>query len=739
MTTDQSILPYATATITSLIDDDGTITSTVILNIESTITNNGTTMITYLETKTSSSSPVTVTAITWTMKTDSTTINDSETGDTTTMESTSATTDFTATIDSTTTDTASTPTTFNTVTDSTIWAPYVVPCGNTTHMSAPNGSCVPKIEVQAITVDTLRRNDTNSSVIAENLSLYISSITNSNTTSNSSNTLTVNEIDTLISRINDTNITINTADSILVAQQPNQGDNIIVLGASFTRGVGGKVVNTANKENVTNSHLSTAAIISNQSLTGVISLNMLIIDKPTTYENIDNSTNKTLASSVIVMSIRRDSSASVPMNISLYFQVLNEYKPNLSADYFCSFYDTTNFTWNEFGCTKPQYSPTFDRYECNCNHTTSFALIWLPKVPLTRYLNAQDIASLVFQSISICCFLAIIIHAIVIRIRDSKMSLRTYDLPPLISCGTTMILFVFYIALAMTVYTKETYDDENQCFLSSSVLMFFVYFFLIFMLCTKTSVAYFDYLRFVYLFPPPPYQQLLIMLVASFFVSITWVAFAAGFNSNSSFHITQLYPYKLCWFTRPAIYYFLTIPVGLFLIINIFIFIRVAQRMVSHARNATVHHGSFERRKQCVILLLFSCATQGIGWLFGPFLTIATPEAANVLGWFFIIFNGLEGLWVIILYAIIRLERIGEQIRILPAENIRKSRTSKLTTSKDKKSFEEENEKEDRRITRDTEVRYQNRRKQTSRSFDDFRDIVMMDPDVDDHSETSFC
>ncbi|CAF3732101.1 unnamed protein product [Rotaria sp. Silwood1] len=591
----------------------------------------------------------------------------------------------------------------------------------------------------AITVDTLRRNDTNSSVIAENLSLYISSITNSNTTSNSSNTLTVNEIDTLISRINDTNITINTADSILVAQQPNQGDNIIVLGASFTRGVGGEVVNTANKENVTNSHLSTAAIISNQSLTGVISLNMLIIDKPTTYENIDNSTNKTLASSVIVMSIRRDSSASVPMNISLYFQVLNEYKPNLSADYFCSFYDTTNFTWNEFGCTKPQYSPTFDRYECNCNHTTSFALIWLPKVPLTRYLNAQDIASLVFQSISICCFLAIIIHAIVIRIRDSKMSLRTYDLPPLISCGTTMILFVFYIALAMTVYTKETYGDENQCFLSSSVLMFFVYFFLIFMLCTKTSVAYFDYLRFVYLFPPPPYQQLLIMLVASFFVSITWVAFAAGFNSNSSFHITQLYPYKLCWFTRPAIYYFLTIPVGLFLIINIFIFIRVAQRMVSHARNATVHHGSFERRKQCVILLLFSCATQGIGWLFGPFLTIATPEAANVLGWFFIIFNGLEGLWVIILYAIIRLERIGEQIRILPAEEIRKSRTSKLTTSKDKKSFEEENEKEDRRITRDTEVRYQNRRKQTSRSFDDFRDIVMMDPDVDDHSETSFC
>ncbi|CAF5041519.1 unnamed protein product [Rotaria sp. Silwood1] len=227
----------------------------------------------------------------------------------------------------------------------------------------------------------------------------------------------------------------------------------------------------------------------------------------------------------------------------------------------------------------------------------------------------------------------------------------------------------------MTVYTKTTYDDEKQCFTSSSVLMFFVYFFLIFMFCVKTSVGYFNYLRFVRLFPEPSYRLLYIMLLISFFISITWVAFAAGFNSNSSFHITQLYPYKLCWFTRPAIYYFLTIPVGIFLLINIFIFIRVAQRIVNHVLYANSTHKPYERMKGCILVLLSSCATQGIGWLLGPFLTIANENTAQVLGWFFIIFNGLEGLWCILLYIIIWLQHWDERKRVMAAKELTKSKS----------------------------------------------------------------
>jgi hypothetical protein len=463
-----------------------------------------------------------------------------------------------------------------------------------------------------------------------------------------------------------------------MVQPPNPNKNTSILGASFVRNEGGRVVDTSNEDNVINSPLSTAAVMRKEDLIGVTSLNILIIDDPTAYKNIDNSSNKTLASSVIVVAAKENESLSTEIGILLYFQVLNDSESKPGDDYYCLFYDTNHAKWNDSGCTKPMYNTQFDRYECSCNHLTSFALLFLPNVPLTRDLSPQDIASLVFQSISIVCFLFIIIHAIVIRVRDPLMSIRAYDLLPLISCASTTILFIFYIALGMTVYTKTSSLDQTQCFLSSSVLMFFVYFFLIFMFCTKTSVGYFNYLRFVRLFPQPPFRQLFIMLIISFLISIGWVAFAAGFNSNPSIKITQLYPYKLCWFTHDIIYYFLTIPVGLFLLINIVLYILVAIHIINHVRNATSPHHSYERMKGCVLVLLSSCITQGIGWLFGVFLTFVNPTAAEVLGWIFVVFNGLEGLWGIILYIIIRSQHIDGQKHAVAARKLKKAKKSAL-------------------------------------------------------------
>ncbi len=471
-----------------------------------------------------------------------------------------------------------------------------------------------------------------------------------------------------------------------MAQQPNQGGNVIILGASFINGIGGEVVTSSNQSDVINSNLSTAAIINNESLSDVTSLNILIIRDPTVYRNIDNSSNKTLASSIILASVERNNSPSTSINISLYFKAFDEWKPNNTnvAEY-CSFYDTNSSKWNESGCTKPVYNTTFKRYECTCNHLTSFALIWI-NLPDTPYLNAQDIASLVFQSISILCFILIIIHAIIIRLRNPLMGLRAYDLLPLISCASTTILFIFYIALTMTVYTRRSFQKGNQCFLSSSVLMFFVYFFLLFMFCVKTSIGYFNYLRFVRLFPEPSLPKLFIMLLILFLISMIWVAFAAGFNSNSSFNIIQLYSNKLCWFTPNVIHYFLTIPVCLFLFINIIVFILVAGRIIKHARNATSPHQSYKRMKRCVLVLLSSCFTQGIGWIFGPLITIVRKEDANVLGWIFVIFNGLEGLWVIILYIIIRSQHMDEQKRVTAYKDLRKSRLVSSKKSKKRRT-----------------------------------------------------
>ncbi|CAM4822380.1 unnamed protein product [Rotaria magnacalcarata] len=581
-----------------------------------------------------------------------------------------------------------------------------------------SGDCKERNATMRNAENTLK-NTTNSSVIAEQLSLYLSSVTDSNVSSSSQNALTVEKIDSYLANISSANLTKPTINSILVAQQPDQGDNVIILGASFATDIGGQVIDSSNINSVNTPSITAAAIVNNQSLVGVTSLNMLIIDKPTAYTNVDHKTNRTIASSIIMVTLRRNEATPAPINISLYFKVLAEFEPKVPANYFCSFYDTTNQAWNESGCTKPTFKSALNRYECRCNHTTTFALVWLPKSHLTRYLNSQDIASLIFQSISILCFLTIVLHTILTRIQN-PMNLQIYDLLPLISCFVTMILFIFFIALAMTTYTKTSSEDQTSCFLSSSVLMFFVYFFLIFMFCTKTSVAYFYYLRFVRLFSPPSYQRLFVMILISFFISLIWVSVAAGLNSNPSYDITQLYPYKLCWFTRDVIYYFLTIPVGVFLFLNILMFILVAHRIIKHVRNATSPHQSYERMKQCIIILLLSSATQGIGWLFGPFLSIVDENVGNILVWFFIIFNGLEGLWIVMLYLIIRSQHSDEQNRKLGVGELQNANDSTLHTYE--YPVEQENKNEVDNIRAEMQVQYQSKQKQTTNSSDQLHD-----------------
>jgi hypothetical protein len=201
------------------------------------------------------------------------------------------------------------------------------------------------------------------------------------------------------------------------------------------------------------------------------------------------------------------------------------------------------------------------------------------------------------------------------------------------------------------------------------------------MFCIKTSAGYFYYLRFVRLSPHPSHRQLFIMILISTAISIICVLLAIGFNTNSNYNITQLYPYKLCWFTRDVIYYFLTIPIGIFLLLNIITITLVSRTIITHAFHATTRGQINERLKRCVIVLLSSCVTQGIGWLFGPFISFLNPIAGNILSWFFIILNGLEGFWSIVLYLLIRLQHLDEQKHITTAIKFSKS----ISSNEDKK------------------------------------------------------
>ncbi len=100
--------------------------------------------------------------------------------------------------------------------------------------------------------------------------------------------------------------------------------------------------------------------------------------------------------------------------------------------------------------------------------------------------NAQGIASLVFQSISILCLIVVLIHIIITRILNPTISIQV--------CGLLL--------LDVILRTQKSFSrQEMKCFLSSSIWMFFIYLLLIFMFCAKICVGYLNYLHFVRLFP----------------------------------------------------------------------------------------------------------------------------------------------------------------------------------------------------------------------------------------------
>ncbi|CAF3428943.1 unnamed protein product [Rotaria socialis] len=128
--------------------------------------------------------------------------------------------------------------------------------------------------------------------------------------------------------------------------------------------------------------------------------------------------------------------------------------------------------------------------------------------------------------------------------------------------------------------------------------------------------------------------------------------------------------------------------------------------------------------KQCVLILLSSCVTQGIGWLFGPFISFVSPTGGDVLEWFFIIFNGLEGVWSISLYIIIQLQGMEEQKRVTAVAELTKTTSSK--TSEGGKSYEK-NLRRSNTERQNTGIGKRNVRRESVRMFDDLGERISID------------
>lgn len=185
--------------------------------------------------------------------------------------------------------------------------------------------------------------------------------------------LSAGEIDDFLSSINTSTVPLSSDVSLFVIQRIDEP----ILGAYHIYNESGGVIDAMNASKILSTNV-TAAVIFPTRLPDVTLLRILIIGIPNSYENIRGSNEKIVASSVIAISAERSSLQSTPVNTSLYFQILERYRPPINPVYSCASYDRRNVQWDESGCSRPLYNALFNRYECSCNRLSTFALVWSP-------------------------------------------------------------------------------------------------------------------------------------------------------------------------------------------------------------------------------------------------------------------------------------------------------------------------------------------------------------------------
>lgn len=507
----------------------------------------------------------------------------------------------------------------------------------------------------------------NTSEALEALIDFLTLANNLTTESNISKLLTPKEIDDFVSRINSA-ISIGDNRSVVVVAQPVKQDGVWIIGGYLQEGTNERLVNNRTKQHVLNSRFTAGAILQFDDATVIDFLSILILGRPEPYRNLARTTNQTLVSPVLIMSAKKDGSL-YPSNIDLYFQLLPDVERDKLDRYQCSFYNSSTLMWEQTGCSPVRYNVEQKRYECSCNHQTTFALLFVPDLPSSSSLGAQEITSLTCLSISILSFVIVILHSLITRLSNPSVSIEARDLLPMVSSGTTTVLFVLFLALTLTVYHQS---PVQSCSVSARALMYLLYFSLILMFCVKTSVGYFNYLRFVRLFPPASFRKLAVFLVFSVFISLLCSSFFIGFDQNSSVTVTRIYVKRICWFTNGFLHYFVTIPIALFLLINTVIIILVAIHIFRFMNSVSDAHQLYERRKRCVLVLLSSCLSQGVGWSCGVLLPVVNLSLAEPMSWIFTILNGLEGFWTILLYWIIRSNQMDRSKRSIAFQHLQK-------------------------------------------------------------------
>jgi hypothetical protein len=108
----------------------------------------------------------------------------------------------------------------------------------------------------------------------------------------------------------------------------------------------------------------------------------------------------------------------------------------------------------------------------------------------------------------------------------------------------------------------------------------------------------------------------------------------------------------ICWVNSSVIFQFISIPIIIFIGLNLLIISGITIRLLKFSFERKTVKTNEKRLIISLMIWLALCTSLGIAWIFGPFLDVLITDkdqsSSVVKLWFFGIFIGLEGLWVLI-------------------------------------------------------------------------------------------
>ncbi len=325
-----------------------------------------------------------------------------------------------------------------------------------------------------------------------------------------------------------------------------------------------------------------------------------------------------------------------------------------SGNYSCVFWQDDR--WNDTGCNY-SYNVTTNRHYCHCNHLTSFALIFTPDGTLSE----TFLPTIITSCLSMIGLSISIILSVYQQTKPQPMSRsRRFSITNIFSLLSTLMLFILFTTLLILNYQSSTTQLTTSipCQSSKLNLVLATYFFVILTFVTKTLVGiYYYFTTFVplkfNLFSNQIDKWYLTSLLMIIIIALipTIVASALSHQWNNVIVSNN----NVCWFHGIYLISFVTIPVSIFIGINVIIVILISIRLFQFLCNANVEQAKEKRLIIATCMWIASCVLLGILWIVGPLLSLfvnengqSTSTSSHVIQWIFALLAGLEGVWVLI-------------------------------------------------------------------------------------------